>query len=165
MHNPGTYAAHVVDAGLMTNQAGNPVAAVVFAYTDAEGNPQQITWFGQVTGGAKDITVKTLVMLGFTGNDLSDLAQGKEVFNYDQQYEIVLENRTWEGKTKIQVKYINLPGGAGFRNMMSKEEAVQVTKGFPLAADFMQARQNMGKTAAKTAPKTQATAPAGDVPW
>lgn len=166
MHKPGKYVAHVIDADIWKNNKGNPVAVVAFGYTDDEGNPQQISWMGQTTGGAREITVNTLVLLGFSSNNLADLTRGKEVFNHDSPYEIVLENEIYEGKTRTRVKYVNLPGGSGFREKMSREEAVQLTAGLNLGADFMQARQKLGKPVTQVQKPVVQQAPLDEkVPW
>ena len=63
-----------------------------------------------LTDKAFERTMETLTeVMGWDGDDLSDLdgtglLEGKQVW-------VVLEEETWEGKTKTNVKYINKVGG------------------------------------------------------
>ena len=144
---PGKYTAKIIDADVWTSKKGDPIAVLMFEFADETGSPKRRSWFGSLNGGAREITVETLVRCGFQGNSLSDLNKGKEAL-VEGPYEIVIENEanpSKGGEIQDRVKYINLPGGGGFRDRMSQDDAVRLCSGLNLAADFMQARQKVGK--------------------
>lgn len=158
LHTPGKYLARVVDAAVWESK-GLPVAVLMFEYRDTNGNPHQIAWFGHLSGGAREITVDALVRVGFKSNDLSDLNRGKEVLDSEKDFEIVVANEPNPNKGNTltsRVKWINLPGGSGFRERMTQENAVSLCKGFDLKGDFMAARQKAGKPAEAATMKPQA---------
>lgn len=161
LHTAGKHIARVVDSAIWKSEKGNPVAVLMFEYKDQNANPHQIAWFGHLAGGAREITVDTLVRVGFKSNDLSDLNLGKECLDFEKDYEIVIANEPNPNKGNqlmSRVKWVNLPGGSGFRERMSKEDAVTLCKGFDLRGDFMAARQKAGKPA-NAAAKPQQAAP------
>lgn len=149
---PGKYIAKIVDAMLMTSAAGNPMVAIMMEFKDEAGNPRRMTWFGATAGGAREITIPTLVRCGFKSDDLADVSLGKEAFNYDSDYEVVVDNEPNPKKGNAlepRLKWINLVGGGTFRERMTKEDAVKLTSGMNFKADFMDARQKAGKPKAE----------------
>jgi hypothetical protein len=151
---PGKYPAKIIDFGIWKGKSGNPSAAVMFEYTTQAGEVKQITWFGSFNGGAREITVETLLRMGFTGTNGAELnkGNGSGVLNQaENAFEIVLENDTYNGKTTCKVRYVNLPGGGGFREKMADGEANVLMGGLNLAGDFAAARAQAG--APKPAPK------------
>lgn len=154
----GKYTAKIVDADVWASTKNEPRAVLVFDFMNEEGNPRQLMWFGSLNGGAREITVETLVRCGFTGNDLADLNKGKEVLN-EGPYEIVVEMNTYEGKTGPRIKYINAPGGGAFRERMQSADAVQLCSGLNLGADFMQARAKLGKKTSTPSAASKMTEP------
>jgi hypothetical protein len=158
-HSPGKYPAKIVDFGIWTGKDGTkaPSAVVMFEYKTPGGEVKQITWFGSFNGGAREITVETLIRMGFTGKNGAELNQGNGsgVLNQaEDAFEIVLENDTYQGKTTCKVRYINLPGGGGFRAKMAEGEANVLMGGLNLSGDFAAARAQAG--APKPAPKPAA---------
>lgn len=142
----GKYTAKIIDAGLMATKKGDPMVTIRMGFTDEEKNAREMTWFGATIGGAREITVQTLIRLGFKSDDLSDVAFGKEQFEYEADYEIVVENEAnLTGVLVPKIKWINLPGSSAFREKMSKADAVKLCGGMSLKADFMDARQKLGK--------------------
>lgn len=152
MHKPGTYPAKIVDFGLLKGKNGLPQCAVMFEYQLPEGGTDRITWFGSFNGGAKAITVEALVRMGFTGKNGSELSKGNGsgVLDQNKQFEIVVGDDTYNGVTKSKVKFVNLPGGSGFREHMAEGEAGVLMGGLSLEADFMEARSHVGKPAVQT---------------
>ena len=79
-----------------------------------------ITWFGYFTDAAWERTVESLRTCGWSGSDVSNIEDlgANEV-------ELVIEDDTYDGKTRAKVKWINKIGG--------------VALGAPLAGDKMKA--------------------------
>lgn len=80
---------------------GTEQIAVLFDYVDSEG-PQTITWFGYFTEAACDRTIEALRYCGWEGDDFGRL-EGLD----KNEVELVLENDTYEGKTRLKVQWVN----------------------------------------------------------
>ena len=146
MHQPGTYTAKVVDFGLMKSKAGLPMAAVMFEYQMKEGGSDRLTWFGSFKDGARKFSIETLVRLGFKGKNGADLVRGNGsgVLDQTKDFEIVVANEAYEGKTRSKIKFVNLVGGSSFREKMSASEATVLMGGLNLEADFMESQMANG---------------------
>lgn len=157
---PGKYAAKIIDADLWKSKKGDPVAVIMFEFSDEDQNPKRLTWFGSLTGGAREITVRTLVTCGFKSDDLSDLTMGKGYLASEKEFEIKVENKPNPNKGNAlepRIQWIGLPGGAGgFRERMTKEDAVKLCGGLSLKADFMEAREKLGIKKVEPTTMTQA---------
>lgn len=165
---PGSYPAKIIDYGIWKGAKG-PQAVVMFEYRMADGQVKNITWFGSFNGGAREFTVESLVRMGFTGKNGAELNGGKgsNVLNESMEFEIVIDNETYQGKTNARVKFINLPGGSDrFRQKMAERgEAAVLMGGLNLEADFMAARQKT-KPQGSTAPAMQQPAfTENDIPF
>lgn len=90
-----------------------------------------------------EITLKNLATLGLKGLDpyaLADNAPG--VLNDFRMYQLeITEYTTQDNKTKLQVKYINLPG-MGVKNQMNGIEAKKMA-GFDFSAAMLIAKQSV----------------------
>lgn len=119
---PGKYHAKVVDYGITSSKAGDPMMTVRFAWTD-EGVEQQYNWIGSFKEGkAQEITVKTLIVLGLKSTDkIPELADGpsSNALDLTKVVEISIENETYEGKTSPRIKWVN---EIGIRNAMAKDD-------------------------------------------
>jgi hypothetical protein len=111
---PGKHAAKIDDYGIGKNKEDKPYVFINFKLSDTG---ESIKWFGHL-GDAKgdkksprEITLQTILRMGFRGDDVHDLADGRQSRMLDEsvEYELVLENNTYNGKTSLRVKFINTP--------------------------------------------------------
>jgi hypothetical protein len=107
MLKAGKYTATAVDAGLSSTKNGNPQAFMKFSLTMEDGSTETITWFGGMTEKAVPHTVKALVNAGFMGNDFADLEKPFVTVFSPKKVQIELEDHTYNGKTSLQVKWVN----------------------------------------------------------
>lgn len=159
MVKAGNYQARVVDHDLMKNADGSiKNATVTFEFMDTEGKASRLTWFGNFNGGAAKITLETLMRLGFEMTSKEQLAllsrgqgEGQDLapiyLNTEEDFEIVVEHNTYNGKTSPRIKYINEPGRASLKRM-TPDEAKVLTGGLNIDADLaelLSKRQNAPK--------------------
>jgi hypothetical protein len=153
----GTYDAKVVDYGVIETKAGKPGVTVKFEFTDQDGTTQRLSWWGYFASEKNSqITCDTLALLGWSTNDPSDLAQGagSGVLDEKREVSIVVAPETWEGVTRMKVKYINALGGNMER--MEKFAAKKLFSGMNLAGLAADARKKYGavsRGAQNTPPK------------
>jgi hypothetical protein len=99
--------------------------AIEFKISGGEYDGQSFTWFGGFSdddaGGKtrRERTYDTLKVLGWPGDDLSDLSMIK-----GKPARIVLETKEKNGKTFTNVKYVNAAGGLAVKreNIISGAE-------------------------------------------
>lgn len=142
---PGTYKAKIKDYGYSQKEGKEPSAMVQFQLID---DGHTITWFGSFNGGARPITVKILVeTLGFSSDSPEDLYKGAGSFvlNEDREYDLVIEDNTWNGVTRPKIKYINISGQTRQMEKLSQSESKLVVGGMNLKADFLAAKHSMPK--------------------
>jgi len=102
---------------------------------------KQLTWFGgmkPLTPGKQvsqvEITVKTLLDMGFAGNDSSELAGGIDtgLLNASKEYNLKIEFQKdqmgtvkvdTQGEPKMQVSAVYDPDNSGFKNQIDKATA------------------------------------------
>lgn len=141
---PGTYKAKIKDYGYSQKEGKDPSAMVQFKLDD--GNT--ITWFGSFNGGARPITVKTLIeTLGFSSDNPEDLYKGagSMILNEDREYDLVIEDNTWNGVTKSRIKYINISGQTRTIEKLDAAGTKVAIGGLKLKADFLAAKKNAKK--------------------
>lgn len=69
----GKFKAMVLDYGVSESKSGNPQVYIKLN-VEAEGSAKTLTWYGSFTGGAKDITLKTLINAGLQPQHYGQLA-------------------------------------------------------------------------------------------
>lgn len=101
-------------------KAGTGTVQVAVELEVIEGNyaGQHATWFGFFTEKTQERTLESLRLLGWQGDDLSDL---KGIDRNDVK--IVVEEETYNGKTTAKVQWINAPGGMALKDPMSADQA------------------------------------------
>lgn len=155
MGRPGVYESKIVDYGVMKTKADKPMVMIRFLYADESGTDQYINWYGGFsTEISAEITCKSLATCGWTTNNPADLAKGKGSGVLDEKrfLSITLANEEYNGKTSLKVKYINPPGGDGFRNKMSQADAVKMFAGMNLGGTAAKARAGQKKEIPNMAP-------------
>lgn len=123
MMNEGTYLGRVNDWGITKNKKGDP--QVIIELMNEAG--EKITWFGSFNGGAKLITIETLVKCGFRGDDLSVLADDEKTTALDKEKDILFNvaDEFYNGKNYRKVKWISDPNETRGPKRMNKKEAGQ----------------------------------------
>ena len=156
---PGDYRAKSIGAQLGKAGTGTEQVAVKFSLLDF---PQQtITWFGYFSPNAFDIAMRGLRSAGFVGDDLSDLSSLNE--DVSPEVVLVIDNETYQGKTRAKVQFINSTGGVALKDALGDTEAkafAQRMKGRVVAFDKATGTPPAAKPAPKPAPKK--AAPASD---
>lgn len=105
---PGRYKAFVVDKLITENSKGNP-QVVIQLEVDVDGvEKRTMNYYGQLTDGATEHTLKALVACGITDNDLTaPVTKGKEV-------SVVVDADTdKDGNPRMKISWINKPMGLG----------------------------------------------------
>lgn len=145
---PGTYKAKIKDYGYSQKEGKDPSAMVQFYLLD---DPQStITWFGSFNGGARPITVKTLIeILGFSSDNPEDLYKGigSFVLNEDREYDLVIEDSVWNNVKRSKIRYINISGQNRTMEKLDAGATKIAIGGLNLKADFLAAKQGMPKKA------------------
>jgi hypothetical protein len=68
----GVFQGTIKDYGVSETKSGNPQVFVKFGF-EHEGAAKELTWYGSFVGGAKDITLKTLIYCGLSPQMFSQL--------------------------------------------------------------------------------------------
>lgn len=121
MIEPGKYQAKIVDYSVIENDAGEPVVIIRFKFGE-----NQWAWTGGFgSDKARERTLKTLMTCGLKSDDLELLADGpaSNLLDTETELEIVLEESEYNGKKRLQISYVNAPGGRSFGEAMTKQNA------------------------------------------
>ena len=166
---PGIYPGKVLDYGIFQGKdITKSHAKVVFEVSNASASevlpePVKFEWNGYFTGGAKEITMKTLVdTFGFNGASLAELNDGigSKKINEEVSYDLDLQIEEYQGKQRLKIKYVNLPGASRRAERLSRDEAMLVVAGLNLDAELIALRQKSpAKPAGAPPPKLDTTAP------
>ncbi len=140
----GTFPAVVTEGLLGMTSTGKEQVAVSVELTNEEGGPtgERIAWYGTFTDAAYPYTLKALRTMGWKGDDISDLSMMPGT-----QVSVVLENDSYNGKTRLKVKFVNPPGGGAIlkeqmdanaaksfaARMKAKVKAFDIAEGKPRA--------------------------------
>lgn len=104
---PGKYEAKIVGAGVLPDKNNQPQPFMKFETSEGP-----ITWYGSLKSQtSQEIAVKAAVAAGFTGNDWDDFAQGLVHFK-ETKFVITVAEETYNGKTRLKVKWVNPIGEA-----------------------------------------------------
>jgi len=107
MHNEGQFDAEIMDHGFM---AGNKGPQLWVKFKTSQG---QITAFLHFTPDASEYSVKKVRAMGFQGDDLSQLGDGKALAG--NLCSITVYHDTYNGETRAKVSYIDPLGGGGWQ--------------------------------------------------
>jgi hypothetical protein len=148
-NNQRYYAARATLWDLGETSTGKEQVAVEFIIMTPDADLRRVTWFGYFTDDTIDRTIESLRIMGWTGNDLSDL-QGLDA----NEVELVVEDETYEGKTRAKVRWVNRPGGLALKAPLS----VDRKKAF--AASMRDRIKTFDATAGTPKPKSDKPRPA-----
>jgi hypothetical protein len=103
-----------------SKEKGTPQVAVVFEILRGPDAGQKVTWMGYFTDKSTERTLKALRICGFTGDDLDTFADQRPT----NEVQLILENETYDGKTRVKVAWVNDPtfGGMRMENALSGSE-------------------------------------------
>lgn len=140
---PGRFSCRINDYGI--NQKGTP-----FVQFKLSESGETITWYANVAkeGKGREIAVKSLLKMGFSGKTGAELSSGmrSHVLNENVEYEITVKEDTYQGKTSLKVNYIGIAGENSVKKMDAQEAKIFIG-GLNLSADFAAARATMPKPA------------------
>jgi len=111
----GTFEAKVVDYGLKETKSGTQQVVVRFRWNDEF----EYNWYGSFNEGkAREITMKSLQVLGLSSNEIWNLADGPEsgMLDTDKLVSIKVEHEQgMDGKLYPKIKWVNELGGGAVR--------------------------------------------------
>lgn len=115
----GNYRGKALGAALgVTSKAAEQVA-IEFELLDLSGT--RYTYFGTFGDKALEHTLKALRASGWRGDDLADLSSvgGPDA----PEVELVIENETYEGKTRARIRWVNPRGGLSIKAPLAPDKA------------------------------------------
>lgn len=146
----GTHKGTIADYGISKTQKDKPQVFIQFDL--AEG--KRLTWYGLLDAVASDpskkapleITVKTLLDCGFAGETIENLAAGKDsnLLEIGKEFDLVVKDNTYNGETKSQIAFINVPGYILGAQRMSPEDASKTLNSGSLRAELIRQRKIAG---------------------
>ncbi len=96
------------------SNAGNEQIAVAIEFLDGPNKGRRAVWYGSFTEKTEDRTLESLRYLGWSNDDLMNMAGLGEA-----EAEAVLEDEVGQdGKSRIRVKWINRVRGPAFKNRL-----------------------------------------------
>lgn len=138
MISPGKYYGKIVNYGIRAQKKDGGIRLIIqMDVLDEEAISHNLYWAGSLNGGAKDITLKAIIGLGFRGTDLSIFADGPKGNSIDiskDYYVGVIHEKDQEGKTYPKIAWI---GENGLTNLLSRAEVIQKIEGMGLEAELM----------------------------
>ena len=144
----GDHIGHVVAWGILEGKQ----APQVFAQMDIG-----LSWFGSLKEGrAREITLESLVTMGFKGDDLMQLVRNPDsALDKTKDLRLVVEydaqNTDKNGDPRAVIRWVNEIGG--FKNQMDESNALKALSGMKVKGDLMKIRQEKG-VKAEPAPQT-----------
>jgi hypothetical protein len=147
----GVYDAKVIDYSVGKTKKGDPMVMVRFAIAEN----QALTWYGTFSSEkSAEITCEALAICGWSTKNPADLSKGKGsgVLDEKRTVSLTIAPDTYDGKTRMKIKYINPAGGGGFRDKMEHKEAVTLFNGLNLAGIAAAAQKKHKKEIVNHAP-------------
>lgn len=106
---------------LGVSSTGKEQVAVSFPIPDAEGGEYHLAWYGFFTEGTVERTIESLRLLGFEGDDLTNLVGLDK-----NSVELVIEEEEYpqgSGQFQEKIQWINRGGGALVKTPLEGEKA------------------------------------------
>lgn len=171
MIDAGEYSATIGNYGIKATKAGDPAPTIAFKAIDSKGAFHTVYWQGSFKEGtAREIALKALIVCGLKDAAMiQHLGKGPQGRALDMNKKVtvtVIHEERVDGKGMVpRVQWINEPGGAGFRNMMTAEDAARSMESLGLEADFLQIAQGAGLAPRAAAAPARPTPTADDIPF
>lgn len=115
----GRYKARGVEGALGMTGTGREQVAVLVEVTQGEHAGEQLTWYGYFTEKTVDRTFESLRLLGWEGDDLTDL---RGINANEVSIEVEHEEDS-EGRKRARVKWINGGGGLVMKERLAEGAA------------------------------------------
>lgn len=112
-----TYRAKAALWDLGETGSGAEQVAVEFIILTEGADIDRITWFGYFTDKTWERTIESLRYMGWKGQDLSQL-DGLDANEVD----LVIDDETYEGKTRAKVQWVNRVGGLALKAPLSGDK-------------------------------------------
>lgn len=154
----GTFTVKGVRGALgYTNTGKEQVGVELCVVDDGEFFGERITWYGYFTEKTFDRTIESLRILGWDGDDLSDLT------GLDRnEAQAVIEEDEYDGKLRLKVQWINAKGGLAIQKPMGDSEAASFAQ--RMKGRVLSHRQKNGGAVAQTASTRSGARGRDDVP-
>lgn len=111
--NTRRYIARAEQWGIGETDGGKPQVAVGFQILTEGADLSYITWHGYFTEKTTERTIESLRLCGWAGDDLTEIAESNPAANLGaNEVELVIEDETYDGKTRAKVQWVNRIGGA-----------------------------------------------------
>jgi hypothetical protein len=113
----GTHRARAEEWQLGVSSTGKEQIGVMFQLIGGAHEGKHITWFGYFSDGAIDRTLESLRHCGWDSDNLAELDSlgANEV-------ELVIEDETYEGKTRSKVKWVNRISRLQMKEQMTPQQ-------------------------------------------
>jgi hypothetical protein len=112
------YAARATETPIAfgTSENGNTQIAVEFTVIDGDFAGEAITWIGHFTDKTAERTVEALQIAGWSGDDLSELADVPANQALQAEVSLTVEGEAdLDGHMRPKVRWVNRPGGGRFK--------------------------------------------------
>lgn len=104
----GTWRAKATGAELGYTSTGKEQVAMSIEILDGPSANHIITWYGYFTEKTTDRSLESLMIAGWDGEDLAAMTGVGST-----EFQVVIEEDTYEGKTRMRVQWINRLFGSG----------------------------------------------------
>lgn len=148
----GTFRAKALDGGYGQTGTGKEQVAVLIELET--GN--RLTWYGYFTDAAAERAIESLIIMGVT--DLESLAGLGST-----EFEAVVDEETYEGKTRDKVKFINRLGSGGVAMKSRMDDAQKRSFAQRFKGKFLSLQRASG--VAPAAPATSPQPGEDDIPF
>lgn len=147
----GKFNGNITDYGVSESQAGNPQVFITFAF-ECEGAQKTMSWYGSFAGGAKDITLKTLIYCGlqpqhynqlvnFKNGTMSNMLDLSKVLELDIQEEPDYKDPT---KMRSKINWVNDPASAPQIKKIDEAKNAQFFGSMGFDGDLIRLAGDMG---------------------
>lgn len=136
----GRHIAHPQAWGVRETKSGDPQIYVKFDLG--------LTWFGSLKEGrAREITLESLVTMGFMGDDLSELVSNENALDKNKDVALVVEyEANQNGEPVPRIKWVNDVDG-GMKGKMDATDAIKALKMLKVKGDLAHIRKEKGVSA------------------
>lgn len=96
---------------------GTEQIGILFDYIDENGEPSRITYYGYFTESTADRTIESMRFCGWEGDDFGQL-EGLD----RNEVELVIEDETYQGKTRRKVQWVNRLASVAIKKPMDSQQ-------------------------------------------
>lgn len=144
MLKPGKYVARIVDYYVQMSKNEVPFPRIEFEVDLPDGITETVSWNGSFKEGkAREIAMETILICGFSGQNLTDFAKGpsSNLIPADHEVRITVDTESYldeknESKTVAKVQWVNPLHGGKFRKAMPVSDFAYCVNAMGLNASF-----------------------------